>query len=83
MENVSWDDAQEFIKKLNEKEKGKGYQYRLPSEAEWEYACRGGAASSKPFHYGDSLSRAQANFNGNFTSGPAVEGAFWSLRERC
>ena len=45
VENVSWDDAQEFIKKLNEKEVGRGYLYRLPSEAEWEYACRAGATS--------------------------------------
>ena len=39
VEQVSWDDAQEFIKKLNAKT---GKQYRLPSEAEWEYACRAG-----------------------------------------
>jgi formylglycine-generating enzyme required for sulfatase activity len=39
VEQVSWDDAQEFIKKLNDKT---GKQYRLPSEAEWEYACRAG-----------------------------------------
>jgi eukaryotic-like serine/threonine-protein kinase len=40
VEQVSWNDAQEFIKKLNEKKDG--YVYRLPTEAEWEYGCRAG-----------------------------------------
>jgi formylglycine-generating enzyme required for sulfatase activity len=40
VEQVSWNDAQEFIKRLNSKT---GKQYRLPSEAEWEYACHAGA----------------------------------------
>jgi formylglycine-generating enzyme required for sulfatase activity len=77
VEQVSWKDAVEFCEKLSARaaEKRSGRVYRLPTEAEWEYACRGGA-STKPFHFATSipsLSSTQANFNGNFPYGGAAK----------
>jgi formylglycine-generating enzyme required for sulfatase activity len=81
VENVTWDDAQAFIKKLNEKQRGSGYLYRLPTEAEWEYACRGGATSEEECSYHfyfdkptNDLSSEQANFNGDAPFGKAPQG---------
>jgi formylglycine-generating enzyme required for sulfatase activity len=78
VEWVSWHDAKRFCDKLSqlEKERRAKRTYRLPTEAEWEYACRGGASSSTPFHYGKSLSSRQANINGNYPYGGAAKGPF-------
>jgi formylglycine-generating enzyme required for sulfatase activity len=82
VESVSWDDVQAFLKKLNEKERGHGYLYRLPTEAEWEYACRGGATSLEECSYHfyldkptNDLSSEQANFYpfGKAPKGPYLE----------
>ena len=63
VEQVSWNDCQEFIRKLNQRE-GNG-AYRLPTEAEWEYACRAGMTG--PFNTGmDCLYTNQANYDGNY-----------------
>ncbi|WP_339394039.1 SUMF1/EgtB/PvdO family nonheme iron enzyme [Nostoc sp. UHCC 0870] len=59
VERVSWYDALEFCERLSQKT---GKQYRLPSEAEWEYACR--ARTSTPFHFGQKITDKLANYCG-------------------
>lgn len=59
VERVSWEECQEFCQRLTQRQ---GRIYRLPSEAEWEYACRG--ATETPFHFGPTLTTELANFNG-------------------
>jgi formylglycine-generating enzyme required for sulfatase activity len=76
VENVSWDDAQKFCARLSAApaEKKAGRKYRLPTEAEWEYACR--ARTRTPFHFGKALSSDRANFDGNYPYGGASRGPY-------
>jgi formylglycine-generating enzyme required for sulfatase activity len=74
VEMVSWDEAVEFCKKLSAlaEEKQAHRVYRLPTEAEWEYACHAGTTT--PFHQGDTLSSRQANINASQPFGTAEKG---------
>ena len=68
---VTWNDAVEFCDRLSERT---GRQYRLPSEAEWEYACR--ADTTTPFYFGKTLTTEVANHNGNHTYADGPEGEY-------
>jgi len=74
VEQVSWEDAVEFCRRLSvlPAEKQAERSYRLPAEAEWEYACRAG--SPMAFAFGDSLSSTQANFDGSHPYGSGRTG---------
>jgi formylglycine-generating enzyme required for sulfatase activity len=76
VEQVGWTDAVKFCERLSSlpEERQAGRTYRLPTEAEWEYACRAGTTTA--FHVGDSLSSTQANFNGKYPYGGAPAGPF-------
>jgi formylglycine-generating enzyme required for sulfatase activity len=74
VENVSWQDAIEFCRRLSKLTKR---NYTLPSEAQWEYACRAGTIT--PFHFGETLIAELANYDGNYTYGQGPQGVF---RER-
>ncbi|MDJ0796617.1 MAG: bifunctional serine/threonine-protein kinase/formylglycine-generating enzyme family protein [Calothrix sp. MO_167.B12] len=71
VERVSWYDAVEFCARLS---KATGKEYRLPSEAEWEYACRAG--TTKPFYFGKTITTDLVNYNGIYTYASAPKGEY-------
>ena len=71
VERVSWYDAQEFCARLSKKT---GHTYQLPSEAQWEYACRAGTTT--PFHFGKTITTLVVNYNGKYTYGSAPKGEY-------
>ncbi|MGC1218988.1 MAG: SUMF1/EgtB/PvdO family nonheme iron enzyme [Phormidesmis sp.] len=71
IDNIFWTDAVEFCQRLSQLT---GRDYRLPSDAQWEYACR--AETTTPFHFGDTLTPDLANYNGNYAYGEGPKGLY-------
>ena len=71
VENVSWHDAMEFCCRLSQRT---GRRYTLPSEAQWEYACRAGSTTT--FHFGETITTDLANYNGDNAYGDGPKGEY-------
>jgi formylglycine-generating enzyme required for sulfatase activity len=78
VDSIHWQMAENFCDGLSKlpDEKAAQRTYRLPTEAEWEYACREGGRSLTPFYFGNSLSSLQANFDGDSPYGGAAKGPY-------
>ena len=70
---VSWDDAAEYCLRLTEREGG-NWTYRVPTEAEWEWACRGGTLTA--YWFGSELNGNQANCDGRYPYGKSQKGPY-------
>ena len=71
VEQVSWNDATEFCQKLSKKIGG---TYSLPSESQWEYACRAGTTT--PFYFGETITPDLVNYDGEYVYGNAAKGLY-------
>ena len=71
VETISWNEAVEFCQRLSAHT---GKEYRLPSEAEWEYACRAGTTT--PFHFGETITPELANYRGSSTYSNGPKGVY-------
>ncbi|KPQ40442.1 MAG: hypothetical protein HLUCCO16_02385 [Phormidium sp. OSCR] len=71
VEQVRWDEAREFCRRLSQ---ATGRDYRLPSEAQWEYACRAGTTTA--FSFGNIITTDVANYDGNYTYGQSPKGEY-------
>lgn len=71
VEQVSWYEAEEFCARLR---RDTDKDYRLPTEAEWEYACRAGTTT--PFHFGSTITPELANYKGNHSYGDGPKGVY-------
>jgi formylglycine-generating enzyme required for sulfatase activity len=85
VEDVSWDDAHEWIKELNRRigsgevkvsSRWKGWKVSLPSSAQWEYAARGGLGNGRAFYWGNALNGTQANCLGHEPYGTETKGPY-------
>jgi hypothetical protein len=71
VDSVNWENAMEFCRRLSQRT---GRRYSLPSEAQWEYACRAGTTT--PFHFGSTISTKFANFDGTKVYGDGEKGEY-------